>query len=203
MLIVLMVPLTDLSAAIVIVPVAHADVVTGGVSSAPVNFTFTSRAEAVPMLTASAVAATSARTRRASKNIFMIHSWIRSRRERIRLFSPISTMLYAKKTRESDVQMPCARRTKCPRRTIIGQTCLEREPDINPAVLRAGAIAIPRCREKAVMAAGRGARVIVAILDGRVGPRVVVTFLRARCGVIVAMLGRHLVVVIVRSVLRA
>jgi hypothetical protein len=97
MLIVLMVPLTDLSAAIVIVPVAHADVVTGGVSSAPVNFTFTSRADAVPMLTASAVAATSARTRRASKNIFMIHSWIRSRRERIRLFSPISTMLYAKK----------------------------------------------------------------------------------------------------------
>lgn len=81
---------------------------------------------------------------------------------------------------------------------------LEHEPDVNPAVFAAGATAIARRREIAVMAAGRGARVIVTILDHRVWPRVVVVYLRAHCGVIVAMLGRHLVVLVVpvvRSVL--
>jgi hypothetical protein len=81
---------------------------------------------------------------------------------------------------------------------------LEHEPDVNPAVFAAGAIAIARRREIAVMAAGRGARVIVTILDHRVWPRVVVVYLRPRCGVIVAMLGRRLVVLVVpvvRSVL--
>jgi hypothetical protein len=43
---VLMVPLTDLSAVIVIVPVPDAEVVTGGISSAPVSLTLTSTAQA-------------------------------------------------------------------------------------------------------------------------------------------------------------
>ena len=81
---------------------------------------------------------------------------------------------------------------------------LEHEPDVNPAVFAAGATAIAGRREKAVMAAGRGVRVIMTILHRRIRARVVVAYLRARCGVIVAMLGRHLVVLVVpvvRSVL--
>jgi hypothetical protein len=74
---------------------------------------------------------------------------------------------------------------------------LEHEPDVNPAVLAAGATAIAGRREKTVMAAGRGVWVIVTILHHRVWPRVVVVYLRAHCGVIVAMLGRHLVVLVV------
>jgi hypothetical protein len=81
---------------------------------------------------------------------------------------------------------------------------LEHEPDINPAVLAAGATAIAGRREKTVMAAGRGVWVIVTILHHRVWARVVVAYLRARSGVVVAMLGRHLIVLVVavvRSVL--
>src|ERR1700728_1163940 len=77
--VVLIVPLTDLSAAIVMVPTPEADVVTGGVSSAPVNVTFTSVAQAEPMLNASAAVATSARICRVLENTFMGHSWIRLR----------------------------------------------------------------------------------------------------------------------------
>src|SRR6202022_2708286 len=59
---VLMVPETDLSAAIVMVPVPDADVVTGGVSSAPLNFTFISTAKTDPLIATRTVAAASART---------------------------------------------------------------------------------------------------------------------------------------------
>src|ERR1700733_192445 len=50
-------PLTDLSAAIVMVPVPVAEVVTGGVSSVPMSFTFTSVAEADPAAAANAAVA--------------------------------------------------------------------------------------------------------------------------------------------------
>src|ERR1700730_3343626 len=51
---VLIVPLTDLSAATVMVPVPDADVVTGGVSCAPVKLIFrsTAKADPVPMTNA-------------------------------------------------------------------------------------------------------------------------------------------------------
>src|ERR1700682_3848512 len=70
---VLMVPLTDLSAAIEIVPVPDADVVTGGVSSAPVNFTFKSTAKTDP-LNASAAVVTSAQILRMLNDLLMINS---------------------------------------------------------------------------------------------------------------------------------
>src|SRR5450631_983655 len=71
---VLMVPLTDLSAAIEMVPVPEADVVTGGVSSVPVNFTFTSTANADPLNAMKAAAATSARAAGMGSNLLMITS---------------------------------------------------------------------------------------------------------------------------------
>jgi hypothetical protein len=71
---VLMVPLTDLSAATVIVPVPDADVVTGGVSSAPVKFSFRSTAKAEPPITTSATEATSMRTLRGLNDLCIIYS---------------------------------------------------------------------------------------------------------------------------------
>ncbi len=59
--VVLMVPLTDLSAAMEMVPLPDAAVVTGGVSSAPVKFTFTSTANADALNAMMAAAATRAR----------------------------------------------------------------------------------------------------------------------------------------------
>ena len=59
---VLTVPVTVLSAAMLIVPMPVAEVVTGGVSSAPINFTFTSTANADPLNIRSAVEAISVRT---------------------------------------------------------------------------------------------------------------------------------------------
>src|SRR5450631_1641608 len=56
---VLIVPLTDLSAATVMVPVPDADVVTGGVSCAPVKLTFRSTARADPLPMTIAADATS------------------------------------------------------------------------------------------------------------------------------------------------
>src|ERR1700674_4779490 len=74
--VILTLPLTDLSAAMVIVPVPDAAVVTGGVSSAPVNFIFTSAAEADAMLIANTAAASSARIRCVWKNMLIVHSWM-------------------------------------------------------------------------------------------------------------------------------
>src|SRR5580658_9361306 len=81
--VVLMVPLTDLSAAMTMVPDPVADEVTGGVSSAPTNFTLTSVAEAEPTMTASAAATISARLRWVLKNAFIVHSCLRSHFEKI------------------------------------------------------------------------------------------------------------------------
>src|SRR6202044_3998238 len=60
--VVLMVPLTDLSAAMAMVPVPVAVVVTGGVPSAPISFTFRSAANDAPQNAMRPAAATSART---------------------------------------------------------------------------------------------------------------------------------------------
>jgi hypothetical protein len=86
------------------------------------------------------------------------------------------------------------------------QGSLEHKPDINAAVLGAGAIAIARRREKAVMATGGGVRVIIAILDHRiVTALVVMVHFRVRDGVVVTMFIGLLVVLVmpvVRPVLR-
>ena len=47
---------------------------------------------------------------------------------------------------------------------------LERDPDVDATVLRAGSAAILRSREKPVVAAGRSARMIVTVLRGLVAP---------------------------------
>ena len=78
---------------------------------------------------------------------------------------------------------------------------LEHQPDVNPAVFAAGATAIAGRGEKAVMAAGRGVRVIMTILHRRIRVRVLVAYLRARGRVVIATVGRHLVVAVVRPVL--
>src|SRR5271163_3481585 len=72
--VVLMVPLTDLSAAIVIVPVPDAEVVTGGVSSAPVSFTFKSTAKTDALLATNITVAISARTLDMLDDLLMITS---------------------------------------------------------------------------------------------------------------------------------
>jgi hypothetical protein len=71
---VLMLPETDLSAATLMVPVPAADVVTGGVSSAPVNFTFISTAKTDPLIATRTVAPTSARTVGRWNDLLMINS---------------------------------------------------------------------------------------------------------------------------------
>jgi hypothetical protein len=70
----LMLPLTAPSLLILIVPVADADVVTGGVSSAPVKVTCTSFARADTLLKASAAAAKKAQIRDVSTNVLMAGS---------------------------------------------------------------------------------------------------------------------------------
>jgi len=47
---------------------------------------------------------------------------------------------------------------------------LERDPDVDATVFRAGSAAISRRREKPVVAAGRSARMIVTVLRGWVAP---------------------------------
>jgi hypothetical protein len=72
-------------------------------------------------------------------------------------------------------------------------------------VLAAGAIAITRGGKEAIVAAGRGMRVIVPILHHRVRSPDAAMRVRACCGMIVAVLGRHLVVLIatiIRPILR-
>jgi hypothetical protein len=69
-------------------------------------------------------------------------------------------------------------------------------------VLGAGATAIAGGGEESVMTAGRCVRVIVTILCHRIRLGHVVVIFRPRGSVIVAMVGSHLVVMIVRSVLR-
>jgi hypothetical protein len=59
---------------ILIVPVADADVVTGGVSSLPVKVTVTSFARADALLRDSAAAANNAHIRDVSTNVLMIGS---------------------------------------------------------------------------------------------------------------------------------
>src|SRR5271166_1376614 len=73
--VVLIMPLTDLSAAILKVPVPDADVVTGGVSSVPVKCTLTSPASANPLLANSAAAAITARTPGILKSLVMAKSF--------------------------------------------------------------------------------------------------------------------------------
>jgi hypothetical protein len=70
----LMLPLTAPSLLILIVPVADADDVTGGVSSLPVKVTFTSFASADTLLKASAAAAKKAQMRDVSTNVLMAGS---------------------------------------------------------------------------------------------------------------------------------
>jgi hypothetical protein len=70
-------------------------------------------------------------------------------------------------------------------------------------VLGAGTTSIAGCGEKAVMAARRCVWMIVTILSDRIGLRIVVVLLGPRGSVIVAMLRRHLVVMIVWPILRA
>jgi hypothetical protein len=82
-------------------------------------------------------------------------------------------------------------------------TSLEGKPDINPAVLGAGTIAIAGCGEKAVVAAGRCMRVIVTILGNRIRLRGVVVLLGPRASVIAAIVSRHLVVMVIWAVLCA
>jgi hypothetical protein len=67
----LMLPLTAPSLLILIVPVADAEVVTGGVSSLPVKLTFTSFARADALLRDSAAAASNAQIRDVSTNILI------------------------------------------------------------------------------------------------------------------------------------
>src|ERR1700679_703058 len=72
--VVLMVPLTDLSAEIVIDPVPDADVDTGGVSSAPVKLTFRSAAKTDPTNARKAAETARMRMRRLSKNVLIGNS---------------------------------------------------------------------------------------------------------------------------------
>src|SRR5271169_2195484 len=72
--VVLTVPLTDLSAEIVIDPVPDADVDTGGVSSAPVKLTIRSAAKTGPTNARKAAETTSMRMRRVSKNVLINNS---------------------------------------------------------------------------------------------------------------------------------
>src|SRR6266403_1541297 len=71
---VLTVPLTDLSAATVMVPVPEADVVTGGVSCAPVKSTFRSAARADPLPMTNAADAISPRKLVKLMKDFMVNS---------------------------------------------------------------------------------------------------------------------------------
>jgi hypothetical protein len=73
--VVVTVPVTDLSVAIVIEPVPDADVVTGGVSSAPIRCIFTSAPAAAPRPTSNAAAATTAQMRCVLIILVMVHSW--------------------------------------------------------------------------------------------------------------------------------
>src|ERR1700722_8036342 len=82
------------------------------------------------------------------------------------------------------------------------QPDLQRQPNIDAAVLRAGTAAIMGRGEKAVMAAGRSARMIVAILRGGIGTILVVVIIALHRGMIVVMLFGFLFVMVFRMVLR-
>ena len=90
---------------------------------------------------------------------------------------------------------------------------LYREPDVDTTVLRAGVPPVPGVGEEAVMAAGSRIRMIVAILDSRIGPVIVVVIIGIAVigimviitphrGLIVMMVLRRLLVTIFRMVLR-
>src|SRR5260370_35632614 len=90
---VLTVPLTDLSAAIVIVPVPDADVITGGVSCAPVKLIFTSTAKADPLPTMNTAEAISPRmlVRLMKRFISRLHRHVVRFRSLILVRPPIGT----------------------------------------------------------------------------------------------------------------
>ena len=67
---------------------------------------------------------------------------------------------------------------------------LERDPDVDATVLRAGSAAISRRREKPVVAAGRSARMIVTVLRGLVAPIAALMIVTTR---LVVMLRRLIV----------
>src|SRR5882762_6164164 len=81
---VLIVPLTDLSAATVMVPVPDADVVTGGVSCAPVKLIFRSTAKADPVPMMNAAEAISPRMLVRLMKRFIVNSMVCSSNEWIR-----------------------------------------------------------------------------------------------------------------------
>jgi hypothetical protein len=68
---------------------------------------------------------------------------------------------------------------------------LELEPDIDAAVLRAGAASVLGRGEKAIVTAGRRVRMIVPVLRGRIGPVVVMMFLNILIVVIFRMILRE------------
>jgi len=83
---------------------------------------------------------------------------------------------------------------------------LQSQPDIDAAMLSAGAAAIAGGGEKSVMAARRRVRMIVAVLHHRIRPRNIMPHVGTRSRVVIAMISRQLVmliVAIIRMVLRA
>jgi hypothetical protein len=76
----------------------------------------------------------------------------------------------------------------------------EHQPDIDAAMPATGVIAIPGGRKKSVMAAGRGARVIVSIAVGGVIAMIVTVIVAV---LVIAMLIRTLFAMLVRVVVRA
>ncbi|MGC2033094.1 MAG: hypothetical protein WA642_23980 [Steroidobacteraceae bacterium] len=80
----------------------------------------------------------------------------------------------------------------------LGDNRLERDPDVDATVLRAGSAAISRRREKPVVAAGRSSRMIVTVLRGLVAPiaawMIVTTRLIVMLRRLIVMLRRLIVV---------
>jgi hypothetical protein len=80
---------------------------------------------------------------------------------------------------------------------VIGAFSLQREPHVDSAVLGASPIAIVRRGEKAVVAAGRGMRMVVTITIG-----LIVASLMVISVLVAVFIGFHRVM-IVRPILRA
>lgn len=83
----------------------------------------------------------------------------------------------------------------------MAQPDLERNPNIDAAMLRAGVAAVLGAGEKAVMATGRSTRVIVPVLSGRIGTAVLMMLVALHRRVIVMMLLRILIAMVVGMVL--